>query len=145
MFSIKKIQKIMIVFMAIVLLSFVFPAFHTNADGPLDGFNFQYQVDANGQASFGANATGEIENMIDDNTFANKTFSTLQKVIFGIFGVCSLTMVVLFIINFVKLGTAAGNPQERAQATKNLLYLGIATALLGAVTLFIGFSTNLLK
>ena len=145
MFFIKKMQKIMIVFMAIVLLSFVFPTFNTNA-GPLDGFNFQYKVDdSTGQASFGANATGEVKNMIDDETFTNKTFSTLQKVIFGIFGVCSLTMVVLFIINFIKLGTAAGNPQERAQATRSLLYLGIATALLGAVTLFVGFSTNLLK
>ena len=59
------------------------------------------------------------------------------------FGVATLTFVVLFIINFVKLGAAADNPNQRSEALKGLLHTGIALALLGGVTIIVGMTTGL--
>ena len=75
----------------------------------------------------------------------NKIFTEYKGVIIGITGIGTLTMVCLFIFNFMKLGQSAGNPQQRSMALTGLLWTGLAAAGLGSVTLFVGFSTNLLK
>ncbi len=75
----------------------------------------------------------------------NRIFTEYKGIIVGITGIGTLTMVCLFIFNFMKLGQSAGNPQARSQALTGLLWTGIAAAGLGGVTLFVGFSTSLLK
>ena len=75
----------------------------------------------------------------------NKIFNEYKGVIVGITGIGTLTMVCLFIFNFMKLGQSAGNPQARSQALTGLLWTGLAAAGLGGVTIFVGFSSNLLR
>jgi len=65
-----------------------------------------------------------------------------RNFITGIAGIGAVTMVVLFIIQFLKLGASAGNPQARSQALVGVLWTGIAAAGLGAVTLIVGFFYN---
>lgn len=60
----------------------------------------------------------------------------------GVAGIGAITMIVLFIIQFIKLGASAGNPQARSQALVGVLWTGIAAAGLGAVTLIVGFFYN---
>ena len=62
--------------------------------------------------------------------------------IVGISGVGAITMIVLFIVQFMKLGASAGNPQARSQALGGVLWTGIAAAGLGAVTIITGFFYN---
>lgn len=75
----------------------------------------------------------------------NKVFIEYKGIIVGISGVCTLTFVALFIINFMKLGQAAGNPQARSTALNALLWTGIASAGCGGFTLIVGFAYNLFK
>lgn len=53
----------------------------------------------------------------------------------GIAGVGAVSMVLVFIFNFIKLGVVSDSPQERKEIVKGLMVSGIATALLGAVSL----------
>lgn len=58
-----------------------------------------------------------------------------QEFITGIAAIGAVTMVVLFIIQFLKLGASAGNPKERSMALSGVLWTGLAAAGLGAVAL----------
>lgn len=58
-----------------------------------------------------------------------------RKFIVGIAGVAAVTMVLLFIFQFIKLGQSAGNPQARSQALTGVLWTGVAAAGLGAVAI----------
>jgi len=65
-----------------------------------------------------------------------------RNFITGVAGIGAVTMIVLFIIQFMKLGASAGNPQARSQALVGVLWTGIAAAGLGAVTIIVGFFYN---
>ncbi|BBW98908.1 hypothetical protein [Geobacillus subterraneus] len=65
-----------------------------------------------------------------------------RNFIVGIAGIGAVTMIVLFIVQFLKLGASAGNPQARSQALVGVLWTGIAAAGLGAVTIIVGFFYN---
>ena len=85
----------------------------------------------------------EIDGITSDDTSAwNQLFSRFKGVIVGITGVGTLVMIVLFIVQFMKLGASAGNPQARSQALTGVLWTGIAAALLGSVTIIVGFFYN---
>ena len=58
-----------------------------------------------------------------------------RKFVVGFAGFGAVTMVLLFIKHFVKLGAVAGNPQARSEAIKGLWVTGVATALLGSVAI----------
>lgn len=78
-----------------------------------------------------------------DSTSAWSAFLAKYRMfIVGISGVGAVTMVVLFIIQFLKLGASAGNPQARTQALTGVLWTGIAAAGLGAVSIIVGFFYN---
>ena len=77
----------------------------------------------------------------DANTW-NHIFAKYKNVIVGISGIGAITMMALFIIQFMKLGASAGNPQARSQALTGVLWTGIAAALLGAVSIIAGFFYN---
>lgn len=72
----------------------------------------------------------------------NDFIAKYKNFITGIAGIGAVTMVVLFIVQFMKLGASAGNPQARSQALVGVLWTGIAAAGLGAVTLIVGFFYN---
>lgn len=63
----------------------------------------------------------------------------------GVAAVGAVTMVVLFIIQFLKLGASSGNPQARSQALIGVLWTGIAAAGLGAVAIITGIFYNAVK
>ena len=73
-----------------------------------------------------------------------KILAEYRNVIVGVSGVATLTFVVLFIINFIKLGKSSSNPQERSHCINSIIVTGIATAGCGGVLLFVGFFYNLL-
>lgn len=77
----------------------------------------------------------------DANTW-NQIFAKYKNVIVGVSGIGAITMMALFIIQFMKLGASAGNPQARSQALTGVLWTGIAAALLGAVSIIAGFFYN---
>lgn len=60
-------------------------------------------------------------------------------------GIVSLTMIALFIVNFIKLGNSRGNSSERQKAIVGLVFTGIATALAGSVTLFTSLFYNFMS
>lgn len=72
----------------------------------------------------------------------NDFIKKYRNFIVGIAGIGAVTMIVLFIIQFLKLGASAGNPQARSQALVGVLWTGIAAAGLGAVTIIVGFFYN---
>lgn len=72
----------------------------------------------------------------------NQFFAKYKSVIVGISGVGAITFIALFIIQFMKLGASAGNPQARSQALTGCLWTGIAAAALGAVSIIAGFFYN---
>jgi hypothetical protein len=78
----------------------------------------------------------------DDQSSWNQLFSRFKGIIVALTGVGTLVMIVLFIIQFMKLGASAGNPQARSQALTGVLWTGVAAALLGSVTIIVGFFYN---
>lgn len=60
----------------------------------------------------------------------------------GVAAVAAVTMLILFIIQFMKLGASAGNPSARAQAIVGVLWTGIATAGLGAAAIITAIFYN---
>ena len=134
-------KKISVLFL-IILLSFVLvPAVPTSASTVTDlddDFGIEY---VDGKLNYGG-AYGKDKKQSD---VWNKIFVEYKGIIMGITGLGTLTMVALFIINFVKLGQAANNPNEKSRALSGLLWTGIAAAGLGGVTIFVGLAQGLLK
>lgn len=136
-------KKISVLFL-IILLSFmlvpVVPAFASgvDVDNPND---FGIGYDDEGKLSYGG-AYGKNKKQSD---VWNTIFVEYKGIIMGITGLGTLTMVALFIINFIKLGQAASNPNEKSRALSGLLWTGIAAAGLGGVTIFVGLAQGLLK
>ena len=81
----------------------------------------------------------------DATDFWNLIYGEYRGLIVGIAGVCFITFAALFIMNFVKLGATAGNPQARKACVINILWTGVATAASAGVTLFVGLFINILN
>ena len=86
------------------------------------------------------------------NATSNSTQATFGKimdkykaVITFVSGIATVTMVAIFILNFMKLGSTATNPTERQKVLTGLIWSGIAAALLGSVTLIVGVFYGMLK
>lgn len=125
-----KVSKFMVLFMMIFMI--VFSCFGTvNANGidKLDvGDDYKIiGIDDAGESNGGSRILAEYRN-----------------VIVGVSGVATLTFVILFIVNFMKLGKSAGNPQERSNSIMGIIITGIAAAGCGGVMLFVSFFYNLL-
>ncbi len=139
----KMVSRIMLAIMVALLFLQFAPVTVVKAD---DDFGVQYDFD--GGQPLGGNTLTRGNAYMDNegkNGVWNKIFTEYKGVIIGITGIGTLTMVCLFIFNFMKLGQSASNPQQRQMALTGLLWTGLAAAGLGSVTLFVGFSTNLLK
>lgn len=92
---------------------------------------------------------GKMTTSFDDQSDSTKTWNTVFKkyrvVIVGISGVLTLTFIILFLINFFKIGAASDNPTERRKVLHGLLWTGIAAAGSGSVTLICALFWNALK
>lgn len=62
----------------------------------------------------------------------------------GFSGIAAVTMILFFIINFMKLGASSGNPQGRSNAIAGLVWTGLAAAGLGGVSIVVAFFYNAL-
>ena len=130
-----------------------------STDGPTETCTYTHSVTVNGVqrtvylsvrpntsdvgVSMGDNGKLEIDGISSDDTSAwNSLFGRIKGIIVGLTGVGTLAMIVLFIIQFMKLGSSAGNPQARSQALTGVLWTGVAAALLGSVTIIVGFFYN---
>ena len=82
-----------------------------------------------------------------DNT--DSAFTTIidkyKVVITFVSAIGAVTMVAVFIINFMKLGTTSGNPVERSKCITALIWSGLAAAGLGSVALIVGVFYGMLK
>lgn len=78
----------------------------------------------------------------DSDSVWTELFEKYRGFIVGITGVGALTMIILFIVQFLKLGASAGNPQARSQALTGVLWTGIAAAGLGSVCIITAFFYN---
>lgn len=75
----------------------------------------------------------------------NTLFTKYRTFIVGISGIGAISMIVFFVIQFMRLGASAGNPSARSQALVGVLWTGLAAAGLGAVTIVVGFFYNSIK
>jgi hypothetical protein len=80
----------------------------------------------------------------DQSSIWSNIFAKYKTFIAGISGIAAITMLVFFILNFMKLGASSGNPQARQQALMGVLWTGLAAAGLGAVSIFFGFFYSIL-
>ena len=82
-----------------------------------------------------------------DNT-ADSIATVLTKgkaIALGFTGVATLLMLAFTIIQIVKLAAAGDNEMNRKRAIGGILTTGIATALLGGLSVFVGFFWGALK
>lgn len=99
-------------------------------------------VDENGKLSVNIKGITDVKD--NGQSVWQKIFTQYRGVIVGLSGIGAITMIVFFIINFMKLGASSGNPQQRTQALVGIIWCGLAAAGLGGVTIFVGFFYNML-
>ena len=123
------------------LFAFATPA---HAEGGSNGNigDVTVEVDADGNLSVGGGGFTEAGG--DSTSVWTTLFTKYRGIIAGISGIGTITMILFFIMNFLKLGASAGNPNARRDAITGCLWTGIATVGLGSVTLFAGFFYNIL-
>ena len=118
----------------LILLTMVAMPTETYANGGTNGDlfeDFQVDVDSDGNV--------DISTKAEEGGSAWATLIEKYKMfIIGVSAVGAVTMVVLFIIQFLKLGASAGKASARSEALVGLLWTGIAAAGLGAVALITG-------
>lgn len=82
--------------------------------------------DNNFDVSWGSNTsniTGSANSMDDSFT---KIIDKYKTVITFVSAIGAVTMVAIFILNFMKLGTTSGNPAERSKCITALIWSGLA-------------------
>ena len=92
---------------------------------------------------------GKLKTSWDETSDSTSTWNTLFRkykvVITGFTGIATLTFLILFIMQLVRLSAAANNPTERSKALQGILWIGIALALSGSATLICALAWNALK
>lgn len=91
-------------------------------------------------------AGGALEKEEGGMSVAWQTFIDKYRFwISGFSGIAAVTMILFFIINFMKLGASSGNPQGRSNAIQGLVWTGLAAAGLGGVSIVVAFFYNALS
>ena len=132
MFITRKIAMLLV--LALVLTIGLSVVGTVQADALFDDGNLD--IAANGVVNSTSNST--------QDTFA-KIMDKYKGIITFVGGIATVTMVAIFILNFMKLGSTATNPTERQKVLTGLIWSGIAAALLGSVTLIVGVFYGMLK
>jgi hypothetical protein len=125
-----------------LLMTVFLPLFGATESKALTAGELNFTYSSDGGITYGDGSAWNRWNSQD--TAWTKVFTEYKGVIMGVSGIATLTMVILFIINFIKLGKSADNPNTRSQALGGLLWTGIAAAGAGGVTLFVGIFSNIL-
>lgn len=114
------------------------------------GSSMVLDVSANGNSNRDIPEVKVTESGVDfgNSTFGNSEnawntlLSKYRNLIIGVSAVAAVTMVLIFMINFVRLGASSGNPNARSNALVGLLWSGISAVGLGAVALIVGIFYN---
>lgn len=93
--------------------------------------DFDVQIQEKGVNVSGAGVT-------DSDSAWKKLLDKYRNLITGVAAIGAVTMVGLFIVNFLKLGASASNPQARSNAITGCIWTGIAAACLGSVAVITG-------
>lgn len=140
----KNINVFKYFFFILLFYSFFLTTVKASTMTDLGNLNNMFIFETNNEASgLADNSMSFVAARPDDIGFWNKIYMEYHSLITGVSAVCLLTFGALFIINFTKLGTTAGNPQLRKSIQINLLWIGLATAASGAVFMFVGFFGNM--
>lgn len=75
----------------------------------------------------------------------NDIFTKYRTVIAGVSGLVAISMLLFFIVQAFRLGSSAHNASERQKAIQGLIWIGIATAISGSVSLFAGLFYGMFK
>lgn len=130
------------------MVSVITPCFATG-DNPLEGLKDDIKIGDSSGGSIGVTIPGLNDKPQSggngQKNFWDRILEKYKGVITGVAAVCTLTFLLIFILNFTKLGQSAGNPQMRSQAIMGLIISGIALACTGGVGLFFGFFYNALN
>lgn len=140
MLKAKKISIMMIVTMILMLVASFGIQLEANAVFT-DDFNISWQ-NGSGKNGGTTNISGTTNNM--DGSF-NRIINKYKTVITFVSAIGAVTMVAVFILNFMKLGTTSGNPTERSKCIGALIWSGLAAAGLGSVALVVGIFYSALK
>ena len=86
------------------------------------------QIGDNGQMTIGG---GDISTTGTSGSAWTNLIKKYRNFIVGIAGIGAVSMVLFFIMNFLKLGASSGNPSERSKILVGLIWSGVAAAGLG--------------
>lgn len=100
-------------------------------------FPGETRVDEDGNLALSSNQ--DNSSMEDSWNYFIMKYSSF---ITGLSGIGALTMLLFFIINFSKLGVHSSNPNERQRIIGTLIFTGVSTACLGALSLVVGIFYN---
>lgn len=133
-FAIKSPKKIAILFLAMILSLFIGSTVMEVQSHAI--FNSSdLKIDGSGQVTTNTNGSKSAFSKIIDK---------YKGVITFVSGIGAITMIGIFIFHFMKLGSTAANPSERAKVTTGLIWSGLAAAGLGSVALIVGVFYGLL-
>lgn len=99
------------------------------------------KVDKNGKVTTGGALAKDAQGM---SGAWNKFIDKYRFWISGFSGIAAVTMILFFIVNFMKLGASSGNPMGRSNAIQGLVWTGLAAAGLGGVSIIVAFFYNAL-
>jgi len=121
------------VFLALLLFVFLFSVVFPTQMVFASSGDIKVEVDGSG------GLTVDMGQFSSHEKAWNQFLEKYRNFIIGISGVGAVTMVALFIKQFIKLGSCADNPMERSRALQGVLWTGVAAAALGAVAIITGF------
>lgn len=122
--------------LAVMLLLTLVPCGESLADGSSAETAFSV---SDGTIRFGADADGE-----EEPAALSVIVPKYRQVLAAGMGILAVTMFVLMMVQFAKLGAAGDNPMLRRKAIVGIATTGIATALLGGLSVYIGILRTLL-
>lgn len=133
-----KSKQNILVLMTLLMMIFTSFGLQLRANAVFDDKNFNVTWNT-GNATIGGSEKGSMNNSF------TKIIEKYKTVITFVSAVGAVTMVAIFIINFMKLGTTSGNPTERSKCIGALIWSGLAAAGLGSVALVVGIFYGALK
>lgn len=132
-----KTRKISLMIAVMILIMLMMPfASSIKANAVFDS-NFDVKWSAGN-----ADISGASDNM--DSSFS-RIIDKYKTLVTFVSAIGAVTMVIVFILNFMKLGTTSSNPMERSRCIGALIWSGLAAAGLGSVALIVGILYGVLK
>lgn len=96
------------------------------------------RIDKKGKVSV-KNQYGNVESK---TTLVNRFLKKYRVVVAGVSGLGAVTMILFFIIGFIRLGATSSNPEARSRTIMGLVMTAIAATCLGAVAFITGIFYN---